>query len=448
MPDSKITALASIGTGTDPANDPLVIVDVSDVAPGGMSATGTTKKVTLNQLLATSPTATLASATITGDLTVDTNVLKVDTTNNRVGIGTVTPATDLHIQAAGSASAEIRLAAAGGRSYNIGSTAGGYGSANNLIIYDITGSAERYRLDGSGNHFWNNVGGTSGTAMTLNSTGLGVGTSPTLRLELNSATNTTAGVLVRNQTTVCGFFGNEATYTGTGSSNNTVAAAYGANSFIIATNSVARFAIDSSGNVGIGVTPSAWGNLKVVQFSGGSSIGGGFNSNWIQANAYYDGADWRYIATAAATRLQHDNAFKFFTAPSGTAGNTITFTQAMTLDASGNLLVGTTGISPTINGSGAISAKGVAGITLQTVSALATDYTLPIGAFSGILTIRSNGGGGSAVWMLDPNAGAVQISNNIVGRTITFTFSGGSWKMQQTVGTVPSTYNYLVLSTQ
>ena len=67
MPDSKITALASTGTGTDPANDPLVIVDVSDTS---MAASGTTKKVTLNQLLACSPTATLASATITGNTTL------------------------------------------------------------------------------------------------------------------------------------------------------------------------------------------------------------------------------------------------------------------------------------------------------------------------------------------------------------------------------------------
>lgn len=74
MADSKITALASIGTGTDPANDPLVIVDVSDVAPGGMSATGTTKKVTLNNLLASGPAATLASATITGAATVGTTL--------------------------------------------------------------------------------------------------------------------------------------------------------------------------------------------------------------------------------------------------------------------------------------------------------------------------------------------------------------------------------------
>ena len=71
MPDSKITALASTGTGTDPANDPLVIVDVSDTS---MAATGTTKKVTLNNLLACSPTATLASATITGAATVGTTL--------------------------------------------------------------------------------------------------------------------------------------------------------------------------------------------------------------------------------------------------------------------------------------------------------------------------------------------------------------------------------------
>ena len=133
------------------------------------------------------------SATITGDLTVDTNVLKVDTTNNRVGINTATPAVDLHIQAAGSASAEVRLASAT-RSYNIGSTGSGYGSANNLIIYDLTGAAERYRLDANGNHFWNNVGGVAGTAMTLNSTGLGVGASPASALSFPIGTTRAVGM--------------------------------------------------------------------------------------------------------------------------------------------------------------------------------------------------------------------------------------------------------------
>ena len=43
---------------------------------------------------------TAGSATITGDLTVDTNVLKVDTTNNRVGIGTATPTVPLEVAGA------------------------------------------------------------------------------------------------------------------------------------------------------------------------------------------------------------------------------------------------------------------------------------------------------------------------------------------------------------
>lgn len=38
------------------------------------------------------------SATITGDLTVDTSTLKVDSTNNRVGIGTASPSQPLHVR--------------------------------------------------------------------------------------------------------------------------------------------------------------------------------------------------------------------------------------------------------------------------------------------------------------------------------------------------------------
>ena len=86
MADSKITALTAL-TAADPANDVIPIVDVSDTS---MAASGTTKKISVNNILGASGTATLASATITGDLTVDTNVLKVDTTNDRVGVNTAT----------------------------------------------------------------------------------------------------------------------------------------------------------------------------------------------------------------------------------------------------------------------------------------------------------------------------------------------------------------------
>jgi hypothetical protein len=40
---------------------------------------------------------TLGSLTVTGDLTVDTSTLKVDSTNNRVGIGNATPDVSLDV---------------------------------------------------------------------------------------------------------------------------------------------------------------------------------------------------------------------------------------------------------------------------------------------------------------------------------------------------------------
>ena len=47
-------------------------------------------KVSTNQI-DTAATPTVAEATVTGDLTVDTNTLFVDSTNNEVGIGTTSP---------------------------------------------------------------------------------------------------------------------------------------------------------------------------------------------------------------------------------------------------------------------------------------------------------------------------------------------------------------------
>ena len=70
MPDTKITALTAIST-VDPALDVLPIVDVSDTT---MAASGTTKKITSNQILGAGGTATLASATITGAVTVGTTL--------------------------------------------------------------------------------------------------------------------------------------------------------------------------------------------------------------------------------------------------------------------------------------------------------------------------------------------------------------------------------------
>jgi hypothetical protein len=107
--------------------------------------------------------------------------------------------------------------------------------------------------------------------------------------------------------------------------------------------------LDASGNLGLGVTPSAWGGtgVRAFQISGFGSFAGGSGSVDIYNNTYYDGNNFRYISGSSlpATRYAQITAsgeHQWYRAPSGTAGNVITFTQAMTLDASGNLGIGTT----------------------------------------------------------------------------------------------------------
>jgi hypothetical protein len=101
---------------------------------------------------------------------------------------------------------------------------------------------------------------------------------------------------------------------------------------------------DASGNVGIGVTPSAWGaGHKVIQLESFAALDGNSGATYL-SNNWYSNAGNKYIGTGqACLYAQSIGAHSWYTAPSGTAGNAITFTQAMTLDASGNLMVGATG---------------------------------------------------------------------------------------------------------
>jgi hypothetical protein len=119
--------------------------------------------------------------------------------------------------------------------------------------------------------------------------------------------------------------------------------------------------IDASGNVGVGVTPSAWGSgWSPVQFSGEVAV----SRAGISRNAYYDGSSYRYITTGNATLMaQSSGQFQWFNAPSGTAGNIISFTQAMTLNASGSLLVGASNDNGRATFSGAVGFAGN-GITI------------------------------------------------------------------------------------
>ena len=175
MADTKITALAAITT-VDPAADVLPIVDVSDTS---MAASGTTKKITSNQILGAGGTATLASATISGDLTVDTSTLKVDSANNRVGIVNASPTRALDVVGSAIVSSEIRCS-----SFDTGTTSGDlYLFTSNRLsqtaapTIECQNSAKPLIINHTGSQsMLFGIGGS--LQMTLNSTGLGVGGTP------------------------------------------------------------------------------------------------------------------------------------------------------------------------------------------------------------------------------------------------------------------------------
>jgi hypothetical protein len=282
MPDLKISQLpvASATTGAE----------LFPVVQGGV-----TRRIALNAV------RHIGSAVFdaNGSMAVDTNTLFVDAVNNRVGIGTVTPNTSLQV----SGDSFIGVTLAGGMAPQTGLTVVGgttllakvpgvltLGSNNQLLVAgDVFGEIDFFSNDTS-------AGGT--------------GVQASIRAISEGSFGLAAGL---------GF------YTGTVASMPE------------------RMRLDASGNLGLGVTPSAWATYRAIQLGATASAvvdsSGGFGSNY-----YFDGTNYRYVSTSSAALWSAATGqHRWYTAPSGTAGNAITLTQAMTLDANENLLVGTAG---------------------------------------------------------------------------------------------------------
>ena len=269
-------------------------------------------------------------------------------TSTGLGIGTSSPTAKLDVN--GGTNSEMRLTTSGSGYLQVGQFNNGafIGTSSTDATAGIlrlgTGGSERMRLDSSGN--------------------LGIGTSsPSNKLHVTVSAASTA---------VAAFYNTDAA-DGTG----VYIKAGGSNSgkYALAIDNAASSSLlflDSSGNLGLGVTPSAWNSsAKVLQLNSDVALWSFAGTNaYLSVNRLFDtGSTNRYISNGFATAYEQDRntgQHIWFNAPSGTAGNAISFTQAMTLDASGNLGIGTSSPSSITAGYTTLDIRGSSGGGIRT----------------------------------------------------------------------------------
>lgn len=108
-----------------------------------------------------------------------------------------------------------------------------------------------------------------------------------------------------------------------------------------------RMRITSGGQVGIGVTPSAWDTLlKPIEIGGAGNFYAGFNGGsamYMGTGSYYSGG-WKYSSgTYSGVNLIDigNGDFQFKNASSGTAGTSISWVERMRITSAGNVGIGT-----------------------------------------------------------------------------------------------------------
>ena len=281
-----------------------------------------------------------------------------------------------------------------------------------------TADSERLRIDSSGR-----VGiGTSSPTSVLDIRDTQTGAASEIKLfnldQGNTTTQTSALVMtpdVRANGAKISVVKENADFSS--SANKDVAITF---SPVINNTATERMRIDSSGNVGVGATPSAWGgSRKAIQFdSGGAAYICNDSTVGIVSNMYFDGSNNKYInaGTASSVYFGQDNVLFQF-ASSGSANGNATFSTAATIDVDGVKFQGDTAAANALDD----YEEGTWTPVYSPASGSYTPFTqigkyIKIGAVVHVFASLSNNGSSSP-------SGVVQVS----GLPFTTGSTGGSW---------------------
>jgi hypothetical protein len=241
--------------------------------------------------------------------------------------------------------------------------AGGYGGSFVVNTMNSSGSAvKRLGIDSGGDiSFYEDTGTTAKFFWDASAESLGIGTSsPVSKLQVRNDSDTdynpsTAAfnTILTLQNNTSGASNNallsfttesngEWYIGGVQNSGNTAA------DFVFASRAsgarAERMRIDASGNVGLGVVPSAWGSYYSTINAGSAGNLSFFTGQTnapvanVGVNLYNDNTNFRYAATGAASFYQqYVGEHRWYNVASGGVGDIATPVQAMTLDASGDL---------------------------------------------------------------------------------------------------------------
>jgi len=193
--------------------------------------------------------------------------------------------------------------------------------------------------------------------------------------------------------------------------------------------------IDTAQNLGLGVTPSgnflleagtttaAGRSFKLMTLTGGFS-GGNYPFFGYNFRSTTTSGTYRYDGNDAASAINFSGGIAFNVAASGTAGNAITWNQAMTLDASGNLLVGGTTATNSASGRGNIVINGSSTAMLNLTVGNAQKGYFYHGGTDCIINNSANGA--MLFYTNDTERARIDSSGNLlVGKTVTTSTTTG-----------------------